>query len=242
MFRVAALWRYPVKSLQGESLDATEVTQCGFPGDRAFGIVDDATGHVLTARREPRLLFATARWHDGEVEIEGPDGRVLDTDEALSAWLGRSVRLARAGAMGGTFENPMDSEHESNWMTWQGPAHAWHDSRRTRVSMVTTTTLGNWAPARFRVNVLLDGEGEDALVGCQVDMGTSTLDVTKQVDRCVMVTRAQPGLEVDRDVLRAIHRERNGNLAVGALIAREGRVAVGDTLDIREHSAGSVRP
>lgn len=233
MLEVTALWRYPVKSLRGEPLDATDVDRHGFPGDRAFGIVDEATGHVLTGRREPRLLFVTARWQDGDVEIEGPDGQRLDTDDALSAWLGRPVRLARAGATGGTYENPRDAEHESDWVTWQGPAHAWHDSGRARVSLVSTATLGTWAPQRFRANVVLAGNGEDDLVGSQVDLGTATLDVTQQINRCVMVTRAQPGLEVDRDVLRAIHRERDGALAVGALVTTPGRVTVGDTLTIR---------
>lgn len=230
MLRVASLWRYPVKSLRGERLATSPVGPLGLPGDRAFGLVDEATGHVLTARREPRLLFATARWHDGDVAIIGPDGAVLDNDEALSAWLGRPVRLARAGPEGGVYDSPVDDEHETGWTSWQGPGHAWHDSRRTRVSLVSTTTLGDWAPARFRANVVLDGAGEDDLVGRVARLGTARLDVTKQIGRCVMVTRSQPGLDVDRDVLRSIHRERGGLLAIGALVAAAGQVAVGDDL------------
>lgn len=235
VFRVTGLWRYPVKSLGGEPLAAIEVGEHGLTGDRRFGIVDQATGNVLTARREPQLLFASATWHDGEVAIVGPDGAAMDDDHALSEWLQRPVRLARAGAEGGVFENPLDTETESNWVSWQGPGHAWHDSRRTRVSLVTTGTLGDWSPARFRANVLLEGEDEDALVGSQVRLGNATLDVRKQVDRCVMVTRAQPGLPVDRDVLRTIHRERGGNLAIGALVAEPGQVAVGDQLTLLGH-------
>jgi uncharacterized protein len=228
--RVSGLWRYPVKSLRGERVEASEIGRDGLVGDRAFGIVDEATGHVLTARREPRLLFAAARWHHGHVEIIGPQGLALDTDDALSGWLGRRVHLARAGAQGGVYENPQDSEHETDWLAWRGPGRAWHDSKRTRVSLVSTGTLGAWAVERFRPNVLLDGAGEEALVGEQVRLGTATLDVTQRVGRCVMVTRAQPGLEVDRDVLRRIHRERSGELAVGALVVAPGTVAVGDQL------------
>jgi uncharacterized protein len=230
MSRVSGLWRYPVKSLRGERLEASEIGRHGLVGDRAFGLVDEATGHVLTARSEPQLLFATARWHDGEVEITGPEDEPLDSDEALSRWLGRPVRLARAGVDGGVYENPKDSEREADWISWQGPGHAWHDNGHTRVSLVSTTNLGAWAPERFRSNVLLDAGDEDALVGEQVRLGTATLEVTKRVGRCVMVTRAQPGLEVDRDVLRRIHRERDGDLAVGALVVEPGRVAVGDRL------------
>ena len=228
-FRVAGLWRYPVKSLGGERLDACEVDRYGFPGDRAWGIVDVATGKVLTARREPRLLFATASWRGGEVEIV-VDGASLNSDEAPSKWLGRPVRLARAEAEGGTYEAPEDFERETNWVAWQGPGHAWHDSSRTRVSLVSSATMGSWSPQRFRANVLLEGEGEDALVGCQVRLGTATLDVKKRIDRCVMVTRPQPGLPRDLDVLRTIHRDRDGYLGVGALVAEVGKVAVGDQL------------
>lgn len=230
MFRVAALWRYPVKSLRGERVETSEIGPYGLAGDRAFGLVDEETGHVLTARREPRLLFATARLHDGEVVITGPDHVPLATDDDLSQWLGRQVRLTRAGAEGGVYENPDDSERETDWRSWQGPGHAWHDSHRTRVSLVSTATLGEWAPQRFRSNVLVEGGGEDALVGRQARLGTATLDVKKRIDRCVMVTRAQPGLDIDREVLRSIHRERGGNLAVGALVVDPGTVAVGDHL------------
>lgn len=230
MSRVSSLWRYPVKSLRGERVERSEIGREGLVGDRAFGIVDEATGHVLTARREPRLLFAKATWKDGDVQITGQEDEPLDTDDALCRWLGRRVRLARAGAKGGVYENPQDSEHETDWRTWQGPGDAWHDSGRTRVSLVSTETLGAWAPERFRPNVLLEGGGEDALVGEQVRLGSATLDVAGRVGRCVMVTRAQPGLEVDRDVLRRIHRERDGDLAVGALVVESGTVAVGDRL------------
>jgi uncharacterized protein YcbX len=83
----------------------------------------------------------------------------------------------------------------------------------------------------LRANVLLDeGAGEDGLVGRRVRLGSATLDVMKRIDRCVMVTRAQPGVPVDLDVLRTIHREGNGDLAVGALVAGTGTVAVGDRL------------
>lgn len=230
MLTVKELWRYPVKSMLGEQLEASEVTPIGLPGDRAFGIRDLETGNVLTARREPRLLFATARWHGGEVEIRGLEGEALDSDEALSSWLGRPVELARAGAEGGVYENVRDTENEADWISWQGPAQAWHDSSRSRLSLLSTTTIGDWAPARFRANILLEGAGEDELVGQRVCLGTATLDVMKQIDRCIMVTRAQPGIDPDRDVLRTIHRERNGNLAIGALVAEPGTITVGDEL------------
>jgi uncharacterized protein len=90
--RIAELWRYPVKSLQGERLDAAAVTADGLDGDRQFAIFDVESGLGLTARRAPELLFASARMRaDGTAEITLPDGSLAETDDTLSDWLGRSV-------------------------------------------------------------------------------------------------------------------------------------------------------
>jgi hypothetical protein len=95
--RVLELWRYPVKSLQGERLDAVAVSESGFEGDRRFALFDLETGFGLTARRIPELLFASARLTpEGEAEITLPDGSIAADDDALSAWLGRKVQLRRA--------------------------------------------------------------------------------------------------------------------------------------------------
>ncbi|MGB6577227.1 MAG: MOSC N-terminal beta barrel domain-containing protein, partial [Streptosporangiaceae bacterium] len=47
---VAGLWRYPVKSMMGEELNATEVTNYGLLGDRKFAVVDPVTGKVAGAK------------------------------------------------------------------------------------------------------------------------------------------------------------------------------------------------
>ena len=62
---VGEIWRYPVKSLGGERLDRTPVDERGIEFDRAWGIFDPSTGLVLTARREPKLLFLSSTVVDG---------------------------------------------------------------------------------------------------------------------------------------------------------------------------------
>jgi uncharacterized protein len=227
--RVLELWRYPVKSLGGERLDRVRIDELGLEGDRAWGVRDLETGNVLTARREPRLLFASARLAGpGEVVVTLPDGTETADDETLTAWLGRPVSLTRAGTDGGTYEVPLDFEHDEEWVSWQGPGGAWHDSGKHRVSLVSTATLGDWDQRRFRANIVLDGSGEDDLVGRRIGLGGTRLDIVKPIDRCVIVTRPQPGLDRDLDVLRTINRERASCLAVGALVLVAGDVAVGD--------------
>lgn len=228
--KVVELWRYPVKSVGGESLRSAPVSEYGIDGDRRWGVFDVETGTVLTARRTPELLLASARVVEGEVRIVLPDGRELGARDSgvLTDWLGRRVELRAAGAEGGTYENPMNVEEESDWVQWQGPGGAWHDSSRTRVSLVSTGTIGDWDVRRFRANVIVDGEGEDGLVGGSLAVGTTVLDVTMRVSRCVMVTRPQPGINRDLDVLRTINRERDSCLAIGCLVDQGGSVAVGD--------------
>src|SRR5207302_1081822 len=39
---VVSLWRYPVKSMMGEELNATDVTEHGLLGDRVYALLDPA--------------------------------------------------------------------------------------------------------------------------------------------------------------------------------------------------------
>lgn len=51
---VTSLWRYPVKSMMGEELNATYIAQQGLLGDRAYAMVDTATGFVVSAKNPRR--------------------------------------------------------------------------------------------------------------------------------------------------------------------------------------------
>jgi len=231
--RVLEVWRYPVKSLQGEQVDSAETGTQGLQGDRAYALFDVETGFGLTARRQPQLLFASARLgEDGSAEITLPDGSVATDDEALSAWLGRSVVLRSTEEVRERrYENPVDFEEETVWEPFSGSNGAFHDSGRVSVSLVSTATIAGWEPRRFRSNLLLDGDGEDGLVGSRVRLGDTELDVGMRIERCVMVTRPQPsGIEKNLDVLRTIHRQRGGELAVGAIVVTPGKVSVGDEI------------
>jgi uncharacterized protein YcbX len=233
--QIVDIWRYPVKSLQGERLDEVAITGTGLDGDRQHALFDLDTGFGLTARRVPDLLFASARIGEaGEVEVTLPDGTVTRDDGELSEWLGRRVVLRSAEEPGvRRYENPADFEHEatSAWMPFDGSTGAFHDSARASVTIVSTATIGRWDPRRFRANIYVEGEDEDALVGSQVMLGDAVLDVGTRIERCVMTTRAQAGgVDRDLDVLRTIRRERDGCLAVGALVTQSGHVHIGDAL------------
>ena len=225
------LWRFPVKSLGGENLSSVALTTDGLEYDRHWGIADLETGNILSAKREGALLFATASVTDeGEVVIILPDGTQTNSDAALSRWLKRAVALTAAHDTPATYEAPVDFETESEWISWQGPSGSFHDSSAARVSVVTKNTLGDWDAKRFRSNIIIDEGDEAEWVGGTVTVGSCRLRVTKRLDRCVMVTRAQPGVDRDLDVLRTINRDRDRTLAAGALVLEPGTITLGDVI------------
>lgn len=107
---VVALWRYPVKSMMGEELNGTEVSERGLVGDRPYALVDAETGKVVSAK-EPRKWSKLFEFRASFVEppvggeklppvrITFPDGRSMATGEpgleaAISDVLGRRVLFA----------------------------------------------------------------------------------------------------------------------------------------------------
>lgn len=233
--RVAEIWRYPVKSLQGEPLDTVAVAARGLVGDREWGLLDPATGFVLTARREPQLLYGAARLDGDRPVVTLDDGTVAADDAALSAWLGRPVQLVAAAGRVGRYEASLDRyRDDAPWTTWQGPEGRFHDSAQTQVSVVSRNSLGAWDRRRFRFNIVLD-EGPDAdLVGASLDVGDATLSIVKRISRCVMTTRPQPGgIERDLNVLRTVVADMDGCMGIGTLVTAPGTVTVGDEVRVR---------
>src|SRR5205809_5326638 len=114
---VVSLWQYPVKSMMGEELNASEITLRGLLGDRAYALVDSSDGKVATAknpRKWPRLFdfratFVEPARADAKVppvRIALPDGTTVTSDQRdlhqiLSKALDREVtfRAAPHGAV-----------------------------------------------------------------------------------------------------------------------------------------------
>jgi uncharacterized protein YcbX len=106
---VVSLWRYPVKSMMGEELNASEVTDHGLLGDRVYALLDSSDGKVASAknpRKWPKLFDFRAAFVDAPrsgaqlppVRITLPDGNMLnstqtDVNRTLSEVLNREVTL-----------------------------------------------------------------------------------------------------------------------------------------------------
>jgi hypothetical protein len=138
---VVALWRYPVKSMMGEELNASAVTDRGLLGDRAYGLVDRSDGKVASAknpRKWPRLFDFRAAYVDSPrrgaglpaVRITLPDGTALATDQAdlnstLSRELHHEVTLeeaerGRQPVVESTLPNPWAPRAEEYWPDMEG--------------------------------------------------------------------------------------------------------------------------
>lgn len=117
--RVVALWRYPVKSMQGEVLNGGLLSERGILGDRALALLDIETGKVASAK-SPRMWANLLDFHAtfleppraneplSPVRITLPDGEYVRSDDpivedVLSAATGRRVRLISSNPKGATY-------------------------------------------------------------------------------------------------------------------------------------------
>lgn len=180
---VVALWRYPVKSMQGEELNALAFGMRGAVGDRAHALIDQKTGKVASAKNprkwgklfDCRAAFVATSTDDdsvSDVRITLPDGRTVTTaeegiDDVLSALFGSTVSLASSAPTAPTLEEYWpDIEgltHRDAVTDEAMPAGTFYDL--ATVHVLTTATLerlralypqGRFEVRRFRPNIVVD--------------------------------------------------------------------------------------
>ena len=182
---VVALWRYPVKSMMGEELNAADLTQRGLLGDRAYALVDRSTGKVVSAknpRKWSKLFDFRAAFTEAPrsgqkippVRITLPNGTIAtteqgDLDQALSNVLGREVTLATTA--------PETPSLEEYWPDLDGLAHRETVTDESMpagtffdlavVHVLTTASIdrlrefypqGRFEVRRFRPNIVVEPE------------------------------------------------------------------------------------
>lgn len=245
---VAQVWRYPVKSFQGEPVDTLHLGPGGATGDRTLAVVDRAAQKVLSAKRYPDLLLASARLAGDAVVLALPDGTEHRADDpgvhlALSEWLDHEVRLEAPPAEG-VF--PMEmysgmSDESTPVFDWPGPPGTWLDLADAH--WLTTASLaaisrehpdGEWDVRRFRPTALFetatDGFVEDGWSTVQV--GSVETQVLMPTPRCSMPSRAQPGLTRDLAIGTTIRDHHDNNLGVYASVTSGGTLRVGDSVHV----------
>jgi uncharacterized protein len=226
---VAALWRYPVKSMAAEPLDHADVSWHGVSGDRRWAFI--RKGKVtsgfpwLTIRECPDLWRYLPSFVEPELPdksrtiVVTPSGSELDVvAPALAAELGDGVRVIRVDR--GVFDTlPLSV------LTTQ------------TVDALSTLVGATLDPRRFRPNLLIDSASgepfrEDAWVGRVLRIGKLRVRIDKRDKRCVVVNVDPTTARRSPAILRAIARERDACLGVYGSIVQPGRVAVGDPVAV----------
>jgi uncharacterized protein len=186
---VVSIWRYPVKSMLGEELNSSYVTERGLMGDRAYALIDKETGKVASAKN-PRKWEKLFDFHSvfleppqvaeniPPVRITLPDGTQIFSskgkvvDHTLSKALGRDVKLTRAD-----LEKP---SYEEYWPNIEGLAQREKVTDETMpprtffdiavIHILTTSTInylrelypeGRFEVRRFRPNIVIDSASRE---------------------------------------------------------------------------------
>jgi uncharacterized protein len=227
--RVVALWRYPVKSMAGQSLEEVEVSWDGLEGDRRWAFVRDGLERSsfpwLTIRERADLWHYQPSFADpgrpdaSKTTVRTPSGAELDVvDPALAAELGHGARVIKQNR--GVFD-------------------------AMPLSLITTQTVarvGEWLdqdiPARrFRPNLLVEAAAgepfqEDEWVGAVLRVGGMTMRVDQRDSRCAIVNTDTVSGERDPAVLRTLARRRESCAGVYGSTVEPGRAAVGDPVTL----------
>jgi MOSC domain-containing protein len=240
---VAALRRYPVKSMLGEDVSASDVTRAGLAGDRRLAVVSQRTGKVASAKY-PRLwrglLTMSASAAGGAVRITLPDGKAIrstdaDADAALSALLDQPVTLTASPPPGASLDRAVPDAVLRDGVDAQVPATITEMPAGTffdfaPVHLLTTSTLDRLAelgprrqadPERYRPNIVIRSEEagftENAWLHRDLRVGGDlVLRVIARTPRCAVPTLAHGRLARDTDALRVPARHNR-------VVAMDGR-------------------
>jgi len=240
---VEAIFRYPVKSIGGERLEAAELGWHGLEGDRrlAFRRMEDRSGFPwLSASKLPELLlFAPHRRADsasGELptHVRTPDGEEMSVfGEDLAAEVGR-----RLGA-------PVQMMQLKHGIFDEASISVIASDTVSEICRLAGTSADM---RRFRPNILVRSVRsvpfqEDAWVGGVLSFGEGddapAVSVTMRDIRCSMVNFDPDSARTAAEVLKAVVRVHQNTAGVYGAVTRTGRLAVGQTIFL--HDAATSR-
>ncbi|MEU0499055.1 MOSC N-terminal beta barrel domain-containing protein [Mycobacterium sp. NPDC006124] len=225
--QVGMLYRYPVKSMLGETVDALYVDEGGVENDRSLALIDTATGRVASAKQARLwrdLLTCSATVESGQVSIQLPDGARLsaDADEVearLSELLDRPVRLAHSRTAGASLERAdpeqvlefgLDADVDAPLLELAEATPGTSFVDYAPVHVITTATLEHIGTEadRYRPNLVLQtppgypAYAENDWTGRIISVGEVRLRVMGPTPRCVVPTLEHGALPRDPAALR----------------------------------------
>ena len=235
---VEAIFRYPVKSMAGERLDAVNLGWHGIDGDRrlAFRRIGDRSGFPwLTAGKFPDLLLFTPLCRntqsDYPTHVRTPEGEempVFSEDLAAEVERRHGAPVEMTHLKHGIFDEASISVIASETMREiAGLARLSLDARRFRANIVVSLLR----PVPFQEDewlgrVLSFGEGEHA----------PAITVTMRDVRCAMVNLDPDSARAAPEMLKAVVHANQNNAGIYGTVARTGPLAVGQPVLL--HAAG----
>ena len=219
MASVVEIWRYPVKSMAGERLDACAITASGLEGDRRWAFIDQSparAGKWFNIKQHAPLMTYHARLVDGELEVVAPDGARVALDE----------RLVRR----------FEDEAQRPVQLRELPGENFDAAHVLIVNLATVQAFALEAgmridPRRFRANLYVDGlEPEEELrwLGRVIRAGDAELEVVDRCERCKVITMDPDTTEARPVLLRLLVEKHDERLGMYCRVVRPGRVAAGD--------------
>ena len=260
MNTIASLWRYPIKSMLGEELRSTSVTEKGIQGDRSSALVDVETGKIVSAknpRRWPNMFSFHSRFEDitnsNDLHITLPNGSTVkstasNANSILSDAVGKKVRFIS--------QVPDEPQLEEYWpdideldhrdvVTAEDmPKGTFYDI--ANIHLLTTSTLdelrrlypeGRFEARRFRPNIIVQSDQagfvESGWVGKTVIIGDEVkLKITDHCQRCVMTTLSQGDLPKDTNILKTAAQHNEVHVGVYAEVIEGGTIKFDDPVSI----------
>ena len=186
--KVVSIWRYPVKSMMGEELNSSNVTQRGLIGDRVYAIIDLETGKVASAKNPGKwgkLFDFRAAFIDSPQNVENippvritlPDGSPIfsnngEINGTLSKVLGREVSIMNASLTSPSYEEywpDIEGLAQREIVTDEAmPPQTFFDI--AVIHLLTTSTIdrlrelypeGRFEVRRFRPNIVVESTSEE---------------------------------------------------------------------------------
>ncbi len=205
---VAKIWRYPVKSLRGEPLEAATVQPDGIPGDRTRALIV-RDGHARRGKtyrgKENNLLHLQT-----------------GVDSAVSAAQERGVDVDVAGEQEHYFDDAPVSILVDHWLR-ELSAHVGFNVEPER-----------FRPNFFIEAAASFTADEAALTGRELCLGDVWLRVRYPIERCVVTTYDQRTGESNSEILRYVAQNRSTWMGIYCDVLRAGTVRIGDSLALAE--------
>jgi hypothetical protein len=254
--KVDSLWRYPVKSMRGEEMTEMFAGYAGVYGDRLFAFVSDGSPKgfpYFTGRNQRRMIRYHARFRDPvkaaapsnqieaeengawplpaiatqlAVEVETPDGKFLEIDDAS---------LIDSLHDGIDYSHSVTLLRSDRAMTDCAPLSLFSLQTVRQLQQESGVSIDK---RQFRANVYLDlpelaAFGEDEFVGRSLRLGSKVIaQIIKRDGRCMMITLNPDTAEKSPEVLKAVAQKHEGKAGLYAAILAEGMVRKGDPVEL----------